>query len=199
MQRGFGCITVIATLTIFLIVVFNQTSNIYQTLSLAYAAKKVVTTTSVQNDFDFSLDSDEWFIIWHDEFHDGKFDGYKWDVQGSTALSNYSLLYGKIEIRARLTMLPEGLPGLWLVSEERPDAPAINMQHLITPAMEASLTEDFHTYAIEWSQEGIDWFLDGQEKFTTPYDGSGERLFLYVTTPPQGSEIDYVRVFKSTI
>ena len=41
------------------------------------------------------------------------------------------------------------------------------------------IADDFHTYAIEWSEEGISWFYDGELYFTLTPESVGDREWVF--------------------
>ncbi|MCY3632495.1 MAG: glycoside hydrolase family 16 protein [bacterium] len=42
-----------------------------------------------------------------------------------------------------------------------------------------NIADDFHTYAIEWDEEGISWFYDGEHYQTLPRDFVGNREWVF--------------------
>ncbi|WP_276324447.1 glycoside hydrolase family 16 protein [Dethiobacter alkaliphilus] len=185
MQRGFGWIPLVAILTISLIIGLNQLNSIYQALSSNSA-----TAAGVYAGFDISLDTDDWTVIWHDELSAGELDLYKWKPQDNGFRSVFSLLYGKIEIRARLSESGT-LPSAWLIEENENISAKVNIFHRVN---HSNLSADYHTFGIEWDQEKIVWLFDGKETFSTTRDIPDTRQFLYLSS--HDSNIDYVRVFK---
>jgi len=82
-------------------------------------------------------------------------------------------------------------------------------------------TSEFHVYAIEWTEDKIDWFVDDEKYFTYENNGAGWsswpfdkpfHLILNIAVGgawggaegvddaifPQKLEVDYVRVYKSS-
>jgi beta-glucanase (GH16 family) len=73
------------------------------------------------------------------------------------------------------------------------------------------LTTDFHTFAIEWDENRIVWFIDGKERFRSTSGVPHQPMYLAISlavggeiakwpdlsTPfPAVFEVDYVRIYK---
>lgn len=156
--------------------------------------------------------------------------------------------YAYIEVRAKLPQGVGTWPAIWMLPEENtyggwPRSGEIDiMEHVgydpgkvhgtvHTEAFNHSIgtqkgaqlmvpdfQEEFHTYAIDWREEKIDFFIDGQKYFTFENTGGDSKewpfdqpfhLILNIavggnwggakgvdpTIWPQRMEVDYVRVF----
>lgn len=156
--------------------------------------------------------------------------------------------YGYIEVKAKLPEGRGTWPAIWMLAEENryggwPKNGEIDiMEHVGydpgrvhgTVHTEAfnhtigtqkggqkdvpSFHEDFHTYAIDWTEKGIDFYIDGQRYFTFENTGGDYRewpfdqpfhLILNIAVGggwggqkgvdpdiwPQRMEVDYVRVY----
>jgi len=160
----------------------------------------------------------------------------------------YEFTYGKVEIRAKLPQGDGIWPAFWMLGTNItttgwPNCGEIDvMEHIgKTPdniygtlhgpgysgssglgsatISKTSLYNDFHTYTVEWNQEGIKWFFDGTEYHKVikkyiddekwPFD---DKFFILInlavggywpgypsetTQFPQSYTIDYVRVYQS--
>ena len=160
-----------------------------------------------------------------------------------------SMTYGKIEVRAKLPTGRGTWPAIWLLGKNihevgwpkcgeidvmenvgfDPDTIHANVHtarynHVKKTNKGSKITvdkpyADFHVYAIEWSPEAIDFFIDGRKYFTFknehtdsdawPFD-QPQYLILNLAIGgewggqkgiddaifPQRMEVDYVRVYK---
>lgn len=158
-------------------------------------------------------------------------------------------LYGRIEVRAKLPMCLGTWPAIWMMPAENtyggwPSSGEIDIMENVgydslkivytihsllyngmTGIMKTKSVfcgtcfTDFHVYALEWSPNKIEWFLDGEKRFTQtntqmewqswPFDhpfylilnsafgGSwGGKKGVNLKGLPQKYLIDYVRVFQ---
>jgi len=158
-------------------------------------------------------------------------------------------LYGRIEVRAKLPTGKGMWPAIWMLGVNRrtvgwpacgeidimenvgfaPDTIHANIHtraynHVKETAKGASITaqkpyDQYHVYAIEWSEDTMDFFLDDEKYFTFKNEGTGSDVWPYDkphylilnaaiggawggqkgiddTIFPQQYYIDYVRVFK---
>jgi beta-glucanase (GH16 family) len=148
----------------------------------------------------------------------------------------FSFTYGRAEIRARVPAGQGLWPAFWLLPvthESRPEIDVLEMlghepttfrmhYHFIQDGERSSLGQDvttvdlsagWHTYAVEWSEDALVWYLDGLERWRiddpeiVPHEPMYLLLNLAVggdwpgapdeTTPfPSAYLIDYVRVWQ---
>lgn len=156
-------------------------------------------------------------------------------------LGKFSQRYGRFEARIRIPRGPGLLPAFWGMGEKGSwpdngeidimenvgDSPRTVFSNIHGPGydgggsrtIEADLSKAFHVYGIEWTPEGIEWFLDGKSyKKVTPKDlPKGKRwvfddqpvyLLLNVavggdwpgkpvdTVLPQQMRVDWVKVWR---
>lgn len=157
--------------------------------------------------------------------------------------------YGRIEVSAKLPQGRGTWPAIWMLPEENkyggwPRSGEIDIMehvgynqgmiygtvhtqsfnHMLgtqkgDSILIASGSEDFHEYAIEWHEDKIDWFIDGQQYHTFSNTGKNSddwpfdhpfHLILNVAVGgswggsrgvddsiwPQSMEVDYVRVYS---
>lgn len=162
----------------------------------------------------------------------------------------FSFLYGKMEVRAKLPQGKGSWPAIWLMPEEAvyggwPHSGEIDvMEHLNYDTIfyqtlhshyidglkeknnpkyfnTASFkTGDYNVYGMEWSEEKIDFFINGKRTFTYPKiqnDTTGvqwpfdQKFYIILNQAlggswagpigdndlPQQMEIDYVRVYRA--
>ncbi len=151
------------------------------------------------------------------------FEGYDYTSASITTKNSKSFLYGRIEVKAKL---PQGRgiwPAIWKKVHGNIHTQAYN--HNLETNKGAyivcdSLHTDFHVFAIDWTPEKIDFFLDEQIYFsfrndnelnsdTWPFDQPqyllinlavggfwGGKQGIDSTIFPQKFEIDYVRYYK---
>jgi len=160
----------------------------------------------------------------------------------------FEFTYGKIEMKAKLPQGDGIWPAFWMLganidTKQWPDCGEIDiMEHIgkspnniygtlhgpgysgatglsSLTVSKTSLYDSFHTYTVEWDQEGFKWFFDGVQYYkivkanmtgrTWPFD---EDFFILLnlavggnwpgnpsdlTKFPQSYTIDYVRVYQS--
>lgn len=119
----------------------------------------------------------------------------------------FDLLYGKVEMRAKLPSGRGLYPAFWMITDnEHKWLPEINIMEVLGQKpdevwmvvhwldQEGRLTsssgsftgpgfsEDFHTFSIEWTPDSIVWLIDGVEKFRTNEYVPSEPMYLYLNT-----------------
>jgi beta-glucanase (GH16 family) len=145
----------------------------------------------------------------------------------------FAQTYGRVEIRARLPRGQGMWPAHWMLPQSGQWPPEIDImeslgnqptrvymtQHWGTPANHGSTggaftgpdySADFHTFAIEWSPDRIDWLVDGVNRFSSTVNIPREPFYIILNTAvggdwpgspdgttifPQYHDIDYVRVY----
>jgi len=149
----------------------------------------------------------------------------------------FSFQYGRVEIRAKL---PKGRgiwPAHWMMPTSGKWPPEIDIMELIGhqptvvymslhtgvwPAKKhfgklyigPDFSEDFHEFVVEWDEDQICWYVDGEGRCQTGEDIPKEPFYVILNTAvggswpgnpnkrtkfPQYHEIDYVRVYVKEI
>lgn len=98
----------------------------------------------------------------------------------------FSLTWGYVEVRAHIPSGAGLWPAVWLLPSDHTSVPEIDIMEVLggapdtlemhyhsrvdgdeqsdgADAIVGDLSEDFHTYAVDWSPEAIIWLLDGEE------------------------------------
>ncbi len=131
------------------------------------------------------------------------YQGHAYTSASVNTLGRFELLYGRVEVRAKLPTGNGTWPAVWMLGTNRshvgwPACGEIDIMenvgfdplrihgsvhtaaynHVIRTQKSASLSvadpsADFHVYAMEWSADEIDVFVDGQRFFTFRNEGSG--------------------------
>lgn len=149
----------------------------------------------------------------------------------------FSQLFGRFEVRAQLPAGRGIWPAHWMLPEDHPAwPPEIDIMELLghepdvvhlthhwgTWPNNASrggahrgpdFSQSLHTFAIEWSPDRIDWFIDDEPVFSSTADIPQIPFYLILNTAvggdwpgnpdattvfPQHHRIDYVRVYART-
>jgi len=137
--------------------------------------------------------------------------GYGYTSGRIKTQGTFELLYGRVEVRARLPTGRGTWPAIWMLgaSIERvgwPTCGEIDIMenvgfdpltvvasihtaaytHVAGTHRNGTLSvespapfEDFHVYAVEWSHDRIDAFVDGRSYFTFRNEGTGERTWPF--------------------
>lgn len=116
------------------------------------------------------------------------------------------LLYGKIEIRAKLPKGQGLFPAFWLLPSDDSYLPEIDIMEMLghetnkiwmvyhwfsntgvqernySFIMGPDFSEDFHIFTLEWSPEKLVWFIDGEEAFSVLDRSPDKSLYLYINT-----------------
>lgn len=116
------------------------------------------------------------------------------------------LLYGKIEIRARLPKGQGLFPAFWLLPSDDSYLPEIDIMEMLghetnkiwmvyhwfsntgTQERDYSFTigpdfsEYFHIFTLEWSPEKLVWYIDDEEVFSVLENIPNKPLYLYINT-----------------
>jgi beta-glucanase (GH16 family) len=149
-------------------------------------------------------------------------------------LGRFGLAYGKIEVCAKLPSTQGLWPAHWTLPTSGAWPPEIDIMELLGheptrvymthhwgqwPNVQShggsfpgpDFSQDFHTFAIEWSPTRIDWSVDGVLRFSSTQAVPQEPFYIILNTAvggdwpgnpdgttvfPQSHEIDYVRVYK---
>jgi beta-glucanase (GH16 family) len=144
--------------------------------------------------------------------------------------------FGRFEIRARLPFGQGIWPAHWTLPTSGAWPPEIDVMEMLgheptrvymthhwgswpdVPSNGSSFagpdfSQDFHTFAIEWFPDRIDWFIDGVMRFSSTTNIPQAPFYIILntavggdwpgnpdgsTTFPQYHEIDYVRVYVAT-
>ncbi|MCA9245297.1 MAG: family 16 glycosylhydrolase, partial [Phycisphaerales bacterium] len=145
----------------------------------------------------------------------------------------FATVYGRIEVSAKLPGTQGIWPAHWMLPDSREWPPEIDIMELLghqptrvhmthhwgvwpnvqshTGSFDGSdFTAGFHEFAIEWSPDRIDWFVDGALRFSSTNTIPTEPFYVILNTAvggdwpgapngstvfPQLHEIDYVRVY----
>lgn len=147
----------------------------------------------------------------------------------------FSQVFGRFEVRAKLPKGQGIWPAHWMLPEDHPSwPPEIDIMELLghepevvhltqhwgtwpnnasrgVPFSGPDFSEDFHTFAVEWSPGRIDWFVDEQLGFTSTGDIPQIPFYIILNTAvgghwpgnpdettefPQYHHIDFVRVYE---
>ncbi len=161
------------------------------------------------------------------------------DYEDRKKKDRFSTLYGYFEVRAKIPAGKGLWPAFWLLPSTQKSKPEIDIMETLGhepgilqmhvhfkdangddaskgSKIEADdLSKDFHVYGLEWQQDAIVWYLDGQEqwRFTEKDNISSEPMYMLLnlavggnwpgapdsnTIFPANFTIDYVRVWKRT-
>ena len=137
------------------------------------------------------------------------YQGYGYTSASINTLGRLELLYGRVEVRAKLPTGNGSWPAIWMLGTNHVQAgwPACGeidimenvgfdpllihgsvhtaaYNHTIGTQKTASVAvakpwEDFHVYAMEWFADHIDVFVDGQAYFTFRNEGTGARAWPF--------------------
>jgi len=152
-----------------------------------------------------------------------------------TTLGKFSQQYGRFEIRCRVPNGKGMWPAFWLLPEALGWPPEIDvleilghepdkvyMTHHFRDAEKKHKSDGgswrgpdfsvgFHEFAVEWSAQRIQWFVDGVERFRSEKSIPHGKMYLLVnlavgggwpgapdekTHFPAAFEVDYVRVYE---
>lgn len=115
----------------------------------------------------------------------------------------FDLLYGKIEMRAKLPKGKGIFPAFWTLPANDESLPEIDIleylgqepnkiwmvYHWLTPNgvkrkkfhsyIGTNFSKDFHTYSLEWNPQKLIWYIDGKKIYTTSY-APHQPLYLYI-------------------
>lgn len=146
----------------------------------------------------------------------------------------FARAFGKFEMRAKLPGTKGLWPAFWLLPADESWPPEIdimealghepkkvhmtnhwgvwpNTQHEGTPFEGPDFTKDFHTFAVEWFPDRMDFFVDGVKRATHAKDVPKIPFYVILNTAvggdwpgnpdattvlPQTFEVDYVRVYE---
>ncbi len=136
------------------------------------------------------------------------YQGYGYTSASINTLGRFELLYGKVEVRARLPTGNGSWPAIWMLGANRaqvgwPTCGEIDIMenvgfdplrihsavhtaaynHTIGTQKTASVTianpGEFHVYTMEWYADHLDAFVDGQKHFTFRNEGTGSRAWPF--------------------
>jgi beta-glucanase (GH16 family) len=135
--------------------------------------------------------------------------GYAYTSASINTLGRFEFLYGRVEVRAKLPTGNGAWPAVWMLGTNRAQAgwPACGEIDIMENvgfdplAIHASVhtaaynhtigtqktaivnvtnpSEGFHVYAMEWSPDRIEVFVDGQKYFTFRNEGAGSRVWPF--------------------
>jgi beta-glucanase (GH16 family) len=135
--------------------------------------------------------------------------GYGYTSASINTRGRFELLYGRVEVRAKLPTGNGTWPAIWMLGTNIsqvgwPTCGEIDVMenvgfeptrihgtvhtaaynHVAGTAKGSSVTvsnpwEDFHVYAMEWYSDHIDVFVDGQRYFTFRNEGTGSRTWPF--------------------
>ncbi len=137
------------------------------------------------------------------------YQGYGYTSASINTRGRFELLYGRVEVRAKLPAGTGTWPAVWMLGTNISQAgwPACGeidimenvgfdplrihasvhtsaYNHTIGTQKSANVTianpsDDFHVYAMEWYADRIDVFVDGQKYFTFRNEGTGSRAWPF--------------------
>jgi beta-glucanase (GH16 family) len=137
------------------------------------------------------------------------YQGYAYTSARVVTRGRFELLYGRVEVRAKLPTGRGAWPAIWMLGTSIDQAgwPACGeidvmenvgfdpllvhasvhtaaYNHVIGTQKTASITvaspwEDFHVYAMEWFADHVDVSVDGQSYFTFRNEGTGSRTWPF--------------------
>jgi beta-glucanase (GH16 family) len=135
--------------------------------------------------------------------------GYAYTSASINTLGRFEFLYGRVEVRAKLPSGKGSWPAIWMLGTNRatvgwPACGEIDIMeqvgfdplkihgsvhtaaynHVAGTQRTASVTvsdpaEAFHVYAMEWTKDRIDVFVDGQRYFSFTNEGTGSRTWPF--------------------
>lgn len=151
----------------------------------------------------------------------------------------FSLTYGYIEMRAKMPKGKGFWPAFWLLPQSREWPPEIDIlevlgddtttlyttQHYKTaesPHLSnghptytvVDLSQDFHSYAVDWQKDLVVWYFDGREVFRVMSNVTAQPMYLIAnlavggdwpgspdkdTVFPGYFEIDYIHVYTDPV
>lgn len=119
----------------------------------------------------------------------------------------FDVLYGKIEMRAKLPAGQGVFPAFWTITEkENTWLPEIDIMEMLGHQPNevwmvvhwldengtlrsdhqsfsgSDFSKDFHTFSVVWTPESITWFVDNVERFKTNAYVPHEPMYLYLNT-----------------
>ena len=137
------------------------------------------------------------------------YQGYGYTSASVNTLGRFELLYGRVEVRAKLPAGRGSWPAIWMLGTNRTqvgwpacgeidvmenvgfDPPRIHASvhtaaynHTIGTQKTASVTiadpsADFHVYAMEWTRDRIEVSVDGRAYFTFRNEATGTRTWPF--------------------
>jgi beta-glucanase (GH16 family) len=143
------------------------------------------------------------------EAHKEAYQGYGYTSASVNTRRRFELLYGRVEVRAKLPTGNGTWPAIWMLGTniDQVGWPACGeidvmenvgfeptriygtihtaaYNHVAGTAKGSNVTianpwEDFHLYTTEWYADRIDIFVDGQKYFTFRNEGTGSRAWPF--------------------
>lgn len=124
----------------------------------------------------------------------------------------FNMLYGKIEMRAKLPAGKGIFPAFWLMTDKEDTwLPEIDIMEMLGQVPNEiwmvvhwmnqkgrmardfesfkgpDFSADFHTFGIEWTPDSITWLIDGEVRFTSTAHVPEESMYIYVNTAVGGN------------
>ncbi len=178
-----------------------------------------------------TLRSQERFFQGFDQ--NGQFRSFNYTSGLVESKDRFATVYGRIEVAAKLPGTQGIWPAHWMLPDSREWPPEIDIMELLGhdpdrvymthhwgqwPNVQSNggsfigpdFTAGFHEFAVEWSPNRIDWFVDGALRFSSTATIPTEPFYVILNTAvggdwpgapngstvfPQLHEIDYVRVY----
>lgn len=138
-----------------------------------------------------------------------QFKGKEYTSGALNTKGKFQLLYGKVEMRAKLPAGQGIFPAFWMMTDSDNSLPEIDIMEMLgqkpteiwmvthwytnrlrsdsTSFIGPDFSQDFHTFGIEWTPEAITWFIDGIERFRTNKSIPSEPMYLYINTAIGGN------------
>ncbi|MBD7984498.1 glycoside hydrolase family 16 protein [Sporosarcina sp. Sa2YVA2] len=138
----------------------------------------------------------------------------------------FNMLYGKIEMRAKLPIGKGVFPAFWLMADKEDTwLPEIDIMEMLGHKPDEiwmvvhwlnengrlmsdfdffkgpDFSADYHTFGMEWTPNSITWFIDGEVRFTSNVHVPKEPMYIYVNTAIGGNwpgSPDWTTTFPTT-
>lgn len=121
----------------------------------------------------------------------------------------FAMLYGRIEIRAKLPKGQGLWPAHWMLPDDGSWPPEIDIMELVGsqpdnvvmslhsgqwPDLESQTMDHlgpdfsagFHTFALEWEPDELRWYVDGNQQFSTGADVPQKAMYIILNTAVGG-------------
>ena len=135
------------------------------------------------------------------------YDGRQYTSGAVHTKDKFDMLYGKVEMRAKLPAGQGIFPAFWMMTDKEqtwlPEIDIMEMlghqpnevwmvMHTLTDVGELrsqsfshtgeDFSKDYHTFGIEWTPDSITWLIDHVERFQLTQHVPDEKMYLYLNT-----------------